>query len=136
VIHELAHEGGARRVGGAVRVVLAEGQIHNRVHRPPLQRILGVQAPPGLAKLQQGRMEFWTGVGKGRKLREQVPKPVFRDHKPSLLGPLGVRSRARENARGAGNHHSHPERSKELPSTDPPDCVFCAGRIVCSFRQY
>ena len=119
MIHELAHEGGARRVGGAVRVVPAEGRIHDQVHRPCSEIIFGVQDTPGLAKLHQGRLEFRTGWRKGAKLREQATKPVYRNNKPSMLGPLGVSSTARENARGARNHHTHPERSEELPSTDP-----------------
>ena len=90
---------------------------------PCSEIIFGVQDTPRLAKLHQGRMEFRTGCRKGAKLREQATKPVFRDNKPSMPGPLGVSSTARENARGARNHHTHTERSEELPSTDPTELL-------------
>ena len=108
-------------MGGAVRVVPAEGRIHDQVHRPCSEIIFGVQDTPGWPSSIKAAWSSGLGWRKGAKLREQATKPLFRDNKPSMPGP-GRAARPGRTLR-ARNHHTHTERSGELPSTEPTELL-------------
>ena len=120
-------------MGSVVRVVQAEGRIHDQVHRPSSQIILGVQETTRFAKLQQGRLEFRTRRREGGKLREQAAKPVFLENKPSMPGLLGVTARPGRTLEAPDTTMPRPTARRNFRRLIFPDCLYCSVLIICSF---
>ena len=117
VIHELAHEGRAGRLRGAVRVVLAERGIDDEGHGAGRQIVLGVQHAPRFADVPQSLLERRAGVRKGRELREDATESVFADDE-AARADLRLSVTGRQKARSAGRCRRGADRTEERPPTD------------------